>query len=52
MRKRSVRDCVAVLVSSLYTAEQGEKRPKPNWTETRKERLLPSITEIDSQAGG
>ena len=52
MRKRSVRDSKAVLVSSLYTADQGEKRPKLNWTEPRKERSLHSITEIASQAGG
>ena len=52
MRKRSVRDSMAVLVSSPYTADQGEKRLKLSWAEPGMERLLPSITEIASQAGG
>ena len=48
MRKRSVRDSMAVLVSSLYTADQGEKRLKLSWAEPGMERSLPSITEIAS----
>ena len=51
-RKTSVRDFVVVLVSSLYTPDQGEKRPKLSWAEPGMERSLPSITEIASQAGG
>ena len=47
-RKTSVRDFVAVLVSSLYTPDQGEKRPKLSWAKPGMERSLPSITEIAS----
>ena len=38
-RKRSVRDSVALLVRSLYTPDQGEKRPKLSWAEPEPEQV-------------
>ena len=49
-RGRSVGETVGLLVRSLYSPDQREKRPELAWPETGEP--LPSISEIGSQAGG